>query len=78
MCLLYSLKSKVKVLVAQLCPTLSDPMDCQAPLSTEFSRQEYWSGSPSPSPGDLPNSGIEPGSSELQADSSLSEPVCSL
>ena len=34
---------------------------CQAPLSMEFSRQEYWSGSPFPSPGDLPNSGIEPG-----------------
>ena len=35
----------------------------------EFSRQEYWSGSPFPSPGDLPNPGIEPGSPALQADS---------
>ena len=39
---------KVKVLVAQSCMTLCDPMDCscQVPLSTEFSRQEYWSGLP--------------------------------
>ena len=34
-----------------------------------FSRQEYWNGLPSPSPGDLPDPGIEPGSPELQADS---------
>ena len=40
----------------------------------EFSRQEYWSGLPFPSPGDLPDSGIEPGSSALQADTLLSEP----
>ena len=33
---------------------------CQAPLSMEFSRQEYWSGLPCPSPRDLPNPGIEP------------------
>ena len=33
---------------------------CQAPLSREFSRQEYWSGLPFPSPGDLPNPGIKP------------------
>ena len=33
---------------------------CQAPLSTGFSRQEYWSGLPLPSPGDLPHPGIEP------------------
>ena len=41
----------------------------QAPLSMGFSRQEYWSGLPFPSPGDLPNPGIEPGSPALQADS---------
>ena len=35
---------------------------CQAPLPMEFSRQEYWSGVPFPSPGDLPNPGIEPAS----------------
>ena len=33
---------------------------CQAPLSMEFSRQEYWSGLPFPTPGDLPDPGIEP------------------
>ena len=37
----------------------------QAPPSTGFSRQEYWSGLPLPSPGDLPNPGIEPGSPAL-------------
>ena len=46
----------------------------QAPLSMEFSRQEYWSGLPFPSPGDLPNPGIEPGSLTLQAVSLLCEP----
>ena len=46
----------------------------QAPLSVEFSRQEYWTGLPFPSPGDLPNPGIEPGSLALQADSLPSEP----
>ena len=39
-----------------------------APLSMGFSRQEYWSGLPFPSPGDLPNPGIEPRSPALQAD----------
>ena len=38
-----------------------------------FSRQEYWSGFPFPSPGDLPSPGIEPGSPALQADSVLTE-----
>ena len=46
----------------------------QTPLSVEFSKQEHWSGLPFLSPGDLPNPGIEPGSSPLQADSLLSEP----
>ena len=40
----------------------------QVPLSMGFSRQEYWSGLPFPSPGDLPNPGIEPGSPASQAD----------
>ena len=47
---------------------------CQAPLSMGFSRQEYWSRLPFPSPGDLPNPGIEPGSPALQADALSSEP----
>ena len=46
----------------------------QAPLSLEFSRQEYWSGLPFPSPGDLPNPGIKPMSPALQADSLPYEP----
>ena len=47
---------------------------CQAPLSMEFSRQEYWSGFSFPSPRNLPNPGIEPGSSTLQTNSLPSEP----
>ena len=46
----------------------------QAPLSMGFSRQEYWSGLPFPSPGDLPDPGIEPGSPALQTDALPSEP----
>ena len=46
----------------------------QASPSTGFSRQEYWSGLPFASPGDLPNPGIEPGSPALQADPLPSEP----
>ena len=46
----------------------------QAPPSMGFSRQEYWSGLPFPSPGDLPNPGMEPGSPALQADALSSEP----
>ena len=47
---------------------------CKAPLSMGFSRQEYWSGLPCPPPGDLPDTGIEPGSSALQADYLPCEP----
>ena len=46
----------------------------QAPPSMGFSRQECWSGLPFPSPGDLPDPGIEPASPTLQADTLLSEP----
>ena len=46
----------------------------QAHPSMEFSRQEHWSGLPFPSPGDLPNPGIEPRSPALQADALPSEP----
>ena len=46
----------------------------QVSLSMGFSRQEYWSGLPFPSPGDLPDPVIEPRSPALQADSLLSEP----
>ena len=62
----------VCVLVALSCPTLVTPwtIACQAPLSMGFSRQEYWTGLPFPSPRDLPDPGIEPGSPALQADPS--------
>ena len=46
----------------------------QAPLSMEFSQQEYWSGLPFRSPGDLPDPGIEAGSPAFQADALTSEP----
>ena len=46
----------------------------QARLSMRFSRQEYWSGLPFPSPGDLPDPGIKPRSPALQADALTSEP----
>ena len=46
----------------------------QAPLSMGFPRQEYWSGLPFPSPGNLPIPGIEPSSPALQVDSLMSEP----
>ena len=46
----------------------------KAPLSLEFSRQEYWSGLPFPSPGDLPHPGIEPRYPTLKADTLPSEP----
>ena len=73
----------MEVFIIQLCSTLCEPMNYSLPgssvkrilllLSREFSRQEYWNGLPFPSPGDLPNSGIKPGSSILQADSLPSE-----
>ena len=53
--------------VAQSCPALCNPWTVayQAPLSMGFFRQEYWSGLPFPSPEDLPDLGIEPGSPAL-------------
>ena len=62
---------KVKVKVTQSRPTLCDPMDY---TYMDFSRPEYWSGQPFPSPGDLPNPGIKPRSPTLQADSLPVEP----
>ena len=61
----------MKVLVTQSCPTLFLPhaVTYQAPLSMEFSKQEFWSGLPFPSPGDLPDTGTESRSPVLQADS---------
>ena len=60
----------VKVLVAELCLTLCDPMDCSPPgsLSMEFSSQEYWSGLSFPYLGDLLDPGIKSAPPALQAD----------
>ena len=58
--------------------SLCNPMDYiahQAPLLMEFSNQEYWSVLPFLSSGDLPNSGMEPGSPTLKTDYLLSEPL---
>ena len=62
-------------LVTKTCPTLATPwiVAGQAPLSMEFSRQEYRGGLPFPSPGDLPDPEIKPESPALQADSLSSE-----
>ena len=78
----HSLKSKWKqrreteqqdVLVAQSCTTLSNPIDCSpsALLSVGFSRQEYESGLPFPSPRGLPSPRIKPRAPALQADSTI-------
>ena len=58
-------------LLTKSCLTVVTPwtVACQVPLSMGFSRQEYWNGLPFLSPGDFPDSGIEPGSPALQADS---------
>ena len=64
----WTLDLRLCVLVAQLCWTPFNPMDCshQAPLSMEFSRQEYWNGLPFSSPRDLHDPGIKPGSPAFQ------------
>ena len=63
--------SKVKVLVTQLCLTFCDRWTVahQTPLPMGFSRREYWSGLPCPTPGDLPDPGLDPSSVALQEDS---------
>ena len=69
-----AMKVKVKLLSrARLFETLWT-VAYQAPPSMGFSRQEYWSGLSFPSPGDLPDAGIEPKSPALQADALVSEP----
>ena len=79
-CLLFGRKSMTNLVC--VCVSHSVVSDSAIPwtvalqpsLSMEFSKQEYWSGLSLPSPGDLPNLGIELKSSTLQADSLLSEP----
>ena len=72
----YLLSSKVKVKLLSHVQLFATPWNVayQAPLSMGFSRQEYWSGVPFPSPGDIPNPGIEFWSPALQADALPSEP----
>ena len=73
------LNLSVYVLVAQSCPALCHPIDCSQPGSSVHGifAEGYWNGLSFPSPGDLPDSGIEPGSATLQADSLPSEPSVS-
>ena len=63
-------------LVAKSCLTLCDPMDCSppGPLSMDFSRQEYWSGLPFLSAGDLPDPGVKPVSPALAGRFFTTEP----
>ena len=66
-------------LVTKSCPTLATPWTgaCRAPLPMGFSRQEYQSGLPFPSPGDLPDPGIEPGFKEtVKSNRQLQYGVC--
>ena len=67
---------KVEVLVAQWCSTLSDPMECSSTDSSVpgISQARILEWEPFPSPGDLPNPEVEPGSPASQADSLPSEP----
>ena len=69
-------KAKVKVKLHSLVRLFATPWTVapQAPPSMGFSRQEYWSGVPLPTPGDLPDPGIEPRSPTLQAYALTSEP----
>ena len=69
-------KEKLKVKLFSRVRLFATPwtVTYQVPLSVGFSRQEHWSGLPFPSPGDLPNPGIEPRSLALQADALPSEP----
>ena len=71
-----SIVKRVLCLITQSCLTLCNPMDYSLPGSSVhgFLQQENWNGQPFPSPGDLPNPGIEPRSPALQADSLTSEP----
>ena len=71
---LAELKHKVKLLSRVRLFATPWTVAYQAPPSMGFSRQEYWSGLPFPSPGDLPYPGIKPGSPAFQADALTSEP----
>ena len=66
---IFTVKEKVKLLSPVRLFATPWTVAHQAPPSMGFSRQEYWSGLPFPSPGDLPDLGIQPASAALQADS---------
>ena len=70
----YKVKVKVKLLSRVRLFATPWAVTYQASPSMGFSRQEYWSGLPFPSPGDLSDPGIEPGSPALEADALTSEP----
>ena len=74
MIILYNWSGKVKSLSHVRFFATSWTVACQAPPFMAFSRQEYWSGLPFPSPGYLPDPGIKPRSPALQADALPSEP----
>ena len=74
LCWIQCMKVKVKSLSRVRLFVTPWTIAYQAPPSMRFSRQECWSGLPFPSPGDLPDPGIEPGSPALQADTLPSEP----
>ena len=69
-CIVFEVVQNGGGLVTKSCPTLATPrtIACQTPLSMGFCRQEYWSGLPFPSLGNLPNPRIEPCSPALQED----------
>ena len=73
---IFKVKVKVKVKLLSRVRLFATPWTVahQAPPSMGFSRQEYWRGLPLPSPGDLPDPGIEPRSPTLDADALTSEP----
>ena len=73
-CAIWPLKVKVKLLSRVRLFATPWTVAYQPPSSTGYSRQESWSGLPFPSPGDLPDPGIEPRSPALQADALPSEP----
>ena len=74
-CIILFMKVKVKSLSRVQLFVTPWTVAYQAPPSMGFSRQECWSGLPFPSPGDLPNPGIEPWSPALQSDALPSEPI---
>ena len=74
----YSLKVKMKLLSRARLFATPWTVVYQASPSMGFSSQEYWSGLPFPSPGDLPDPGVEPGSPTLEADAYMPTYMCAI